>query len=562
LPRDSTQSLVTDSSTNETSTDSSRFTSGLEPVSLDWADELGEHLDNLMKPTNVSDLVRPHTYGDYVNAPKSFCYNTCQPNSKAEQSIKSSRGIISGKLEQSRVEPGGLMMPKFLKPYADLFSVVSKTVQPALGIAAMLGLNMPTSVAETKPVQISAAAGFTYGKGVSTAQKYAMDPEAGISTAPIVGGIDYDEMDLNYVMGTPMMTSQFGLVAATGVTLVASTNPAALLGQYTYVDFVTRNFQFCSGSYKFKTYITASTMHSVKLVFYLATDALQDYQSCYFRQVDVQGDTEFEFTLPYCPYYAARDTLTETTYYSVYVKILAWSQPIPTASTPIYINVYKAAASDFRVAGLMDMQFVPTSNPRQDFAKTFLPFHPSMTGYVPDNIIYPETYTTVREIVHRTYPYYSQLGGNTFKLWQSGSSTVVGKELWGLIYMFRRGSLRFKALQRYIAGSPSELITGALMVQRFDVTPHIYLPGLDVTWNDRPFVECEVPWYSHFLYSSTTVDTGPQYWAIPTDANILYLCCGSCGDDFSFHFLIPPPPGTLSPTGSDLGFAAASGFYS
>jgi len=410
-------------------------------------------------------------------------------------------------------------------------------------------------------MQISAAAGFTYGKGVSTAEKYAMDPEAGISTAPIVGGIDYDEMDLGYVMGTPMMTSQFGLVAATGVTLVASTNPAALLGQYTYVDFVSRNFQFCSGSYKFRTYITASTMHSVKLVFYLATDSSQDWQSCYYRMIDVQGDTEFDFTLPYCPYFVARDQLVETTYYSVYVKILAWSQPVPTASTPIYINVYKAAASDFRVGGLMDMQFVPTSNPRQDFAQTFLPFHPSMTGYVPDNIVYPETYTSVREIVHRMYPYY-QIAGNTgFKCWQGLSSTIIGKELWGMIYMFRRGSIRVKAMKR-VATLTNTYNTSALIAERYDITPRIYLPGLDVGWSSRPFMECEIPWYSHFLYSSTTTETGPQYLVVPTVPTEYYLMCSACGDDFSFHFLIPPPPGTLSETGTAYGYSAALNYFS
>jgi len=469
-----------------------------------------------------------------------------------EARVKATRNLISSHLEDHTPELGHLKAPSFVKPFVGMFNRIAKPLETAALVATMFGLSKPTTVEPPKIVALDATNGFAYGKGIDLSKKYAMDPEAGVSTAPVLGGIDADEMDLSYIVSTPMMTSQYALINGSPITLVGTSNPYALLAQYTYVDFVTRNFRFCSGSYKFCAYITASTMHAVKLVFYVAKNSSTDWQNCYQRVVDVQGSTEVQFVLPYCVSDVTRDTTIETEYWSVYVQILAWSQPDPSVSSPIYVNVYKAGASDFRFGQLMDMQFIPQSNPRQDFSKNFEPFHPSMVGYVPDNVIYPEEYKTVREIIHRMYPGFSVYPNTEYELYRI-SGPWIGKELWGLLFMFWRGGVRVKYLQRDV-----ERI---LLQARND--DGVIIPGVDISLPDKPTVEAEIPYYSNQLYKSTSV-VPAQAGVIQTYAfggtDQLYYCSAGA-DDFSFHFLRPPPTGTLAPTTSGLGYAGLASYF-
>lgn len=493
--------------------------------------------------------------------------NFIHTESKRESNIKSKLGIISSKLEVTTPEPGAIKVPKFIRPYVDMFKTVAENVVTGLAVGSMIGLNKPTTSEIPGRAQLHGCPNYSAGKGIDLANKFAMDPEAAISTEPIVAGIDYDEMDLAYVMGTPQMTSQFGLVAATPDTLVATTSPFALMSQYTYVDFVTRNFRFCSGSYKFKCYITASMMHSVRLVFYLS-QAPTDFQDCYYKMVDVQGDTEVEFTVPHCTEQVVRDNTTETLYWNVYVKVLAFSSPVPEVSAPIYLNVYKAAASDFRVGCLQLNSFTPTdpafidraitteSNPRQDFSKVFEPLHPSIVGYVPDKVVYPEEYTSVRDIVHRQAPYGTVATNVSINVYQFHTATnvtgkVFGKELWGLLYMYWRGSVRVQYMRK-------GTITNAITAHFADNTN---IPGLDLSFTDKPIIEAEIPWYSQLLYEPTGVNLGNgRFTNLLSSSNSSYYS-SAMGDDASFHFLKPIPLGMLAVPTSTTGYNGLATFF-
>jgi len=382
-----------------------------------------------------------------------------------------------------------------------------------------------------------------------------MDPEASISTEPIVGGISYDEMDLQYVVGTPMLTSSFAMVEGTPATVVGTTSPYALMGQYTYVDFVARNFRYISGSYKFKAYITASQMHSVRVVFFLSILGTSDWQDCYHRVVDIQGDTEAEFTMPYCNTEVVREINSETVYFKIWVKILAWSQPTPAVSNPIWMNVYKSGASDFRVGGMKEQEFTTTSNPRQDFAQVFEPMHPSVVGYVPDNIVYPEEFTSIRDIVHRDTPYVAVTNNKTpvYQCQGVSATKYIGLELWGLIYMFHRGSVRTRYLRK-------NTTVAALMCEyNVDTT---FVPGLDIGFTDKPMIAAEIPWYTSKLFvSNSTFDTNHRKNTyLSTNTGAFY--CSAAGDDFSFHFLRPPPNGTLSYPDPERGYKGLATFLS
>jgi len=480
-------------------------------------------------------------------------------STQSESRIKSKLGVISSSLEDTTPLSAAVSVAKTVKPYVDMFRTIASTAVNVGRAAAVFGLSKPTTVETTKTVLIDPVPNFTNGRGLDYSKKFSMDPEAGIATDVVAGGIEQDEMDLKYVVGTPALTSSFAMVNGTPATIVGSTSPFALMSQYTFVDYVTRLFQYVSGSYKFRAYITASTMHSVRLVFYLALDAASDYQSCYHRIVDVQGDTDFEFTIPYCVTPMSRDILNESSYFGVYVEILSWSQPVPAVSAPIYINVYKAGDSDFRFYCAKDMDFQPTSNPRKDFAKTFQPLHPSMTGYDPGKLIYAEEYSSMRELMHRMYPYYQVTNAWT-SLWQGNTSDIVGKELYALLYMFHRGSTRFKYLRKSSASNTEPYVTG-VFAKRLSGSTSVRIPGFDMCVANKPVLEGEIPWYSNLLYDGTGPSQISDFQVICAGSTPAYFCTAA-GDDVTCMFLVGPPPGVLVDTSGGLGYPGLQVFYS
>jgi len=420
-------------------------------------------------------------------------------------------------------------------------------------VAAVAGFDKPSSVSAPSRVDVKPMAMFGLGKGIDMSAKASFDPEAGLTYTPMIAGIDYDEMDLMYIVGTPMVTAQFALVAATPTTLVASTSPAALLSQYTYVDFVSRCFRYTSGSIKIKCYITASLMHSVRLAFFLARNTTADWQSSYHQIVDVQGDTEVDFTLPYLGVTACTDQ-EYTDYWNLYVSILSFSQPTPAASNPIYLTVYKAGASDMQFSCHRDMQFTLTSNPRQDFAKAFPPFHESMVGYAPDHMVFPDSARNLRDVIHRMnakvaitdrnwHNAYQFPGTSTVPKGDLGQGAIVsGTEMWGLLFAYWRGSMRVQHIRS------ASTTTALAMVGKMkgDGVTVEYIQGVDSSTTVAPFPAIEVPYYSDSLMRSTSV-VARDAEMVRTTNNVSTLWANAAGDDFSFHFLKPMPNGTLQP---------------
>jgi hypothetical protein len=488
---------------------------------------------------------------------------------KKEGRAKSKTHTISSDQEVGTLTGGIAKIGAFIKPFVDFFESHPETVEAGMESMAMIGLNKPTTVEMPVTAQLDVVADFNYGKGISMFKKFAMDPEAAISTNTTVGGVSTDEMDLSYVLGTPMMCSSQVFTNGTAEVLIGTTDNISLVAyENTYVDFVTRNFGFCSGALKFKIYVFASQMHAVRMVFYLAKTPASNYEDCYHRFIDIQGDTSLELTLPYCELTFSRDLTTESTYYNIYASVLSWSQPTPGANTPIYLVTYKAAGSDFRVGQLLDCHYIPLvssfidaepqANPRKDFARPFECFHPSMKSFDPGDLVYPENYTSIRDIVHRMYPYYKAQDGITTSTWDWPSSgvptSVLGIEMWGLLYRFWRGSIRIQCLRRRSSSSTYEATqTRGLFLLRTDVAN--YIPGFDMAFTDKPSLSAEIPWYSNLAFNGTTKTNIPTYGVyVPGDSGAFSYFCKAGGDDFSMHFLCPPPPGSITFTPSTVGF--------
>jgi hypothetical protein len=481
------------------------------------------------------------------------CLDFQTTSSRHEAVTKSIKGVLSSQYAEKVKPAGTIKTPSFIAPYASLFSSLVSAVKTGATIAAIAGLDKPSSVSAPSRVDTMPVPNFGYGKGIDMGVKAAISPEAGISTTPMIAGIDFDEMDIKYITGTPMMTSQFALLAATPTTLVASTNPTAIINPYTYVDFITRLFLFTSGSIKIKGYITASLMHSVRLAFFLARSTAADWQSSYHQIIDVQGDTEFEFTIPYLGLNPLQFQ-DGADFWNVYVSVISFSQPVPGTSAPIYLSIYKAGASDMKFTYQRDVQFTMTSNPREDFAKVFQPFHDSMVGYEPDNIMYPEHVTNLRDLVHRMTPkntvtttgwhhpfqYIGNVGtpGNDLGM----GSNVNGVELLGLIFAYWRGSMRVQLIR-----NTTTPLCGLMAGRQTPSLTMEYTQGLCLSSTTAPHPTLETPYYADGYYLSTTT-AAPAANFVRMTSTVQAMWCNAAGDDFSFHFLRPPPNGILGPS--------------
>jgi hypothetical protein len=458
-----------------------------------------------------------------------------QPVNK-EAVAKVKAGVVTNSLVSNSIVKAGVRV-------FDFFSTYGPTIMGGLG---MLGLSMPTSVAAVEPIRSGIHHDLVYGKGLSYVPKLAMDPENGISTEPVVGGISVDEMTFEHMLGTPAMNSN--------TTWIQGSSPGILLNlgpygeQYqTFVDLITQQFAFHSGSYKAKLYITASHYHTVKMVFWLTDDPATStaWQDCYYILVDIQGDTEVEMTLPYVEQ-GPMQSLNQGTSFALYGKILAWSAPSLTLPCPIYIACYKAGGPDFRVECYGETGLVPNNNPRADFAKVFPALQQDMKAYDPGNMVNGEVHTTLREVVHRMAPI--GLATATVRVYNNipypaavgGVDTYLGLEKWGCFFRFRRGSVRFKLVQ-----SDNRYVEAVSVTNTYTNPFHVF--GNYLSQSSNAQLEIEVPYYSRKYFTDITSkidDTGNDLQLLATTNTSKYLY-KAAGDDFSFHFLRLPPSCTF-----------------
>jgi len=489
------------------------------------------------------ELFLPHAY-----APAAAAFETQSKEGKE----KSEKGVISNALIKTTQLASTLRSVPFMRQYVDTYSDIAKGVAT---VARTLGLSKPTSVQTGNKNALVVSAGFNFGKGLDNSDKLCMDPENAITVVPNVGGFNIDEMDLKYVLGTPMLVGNPLVINASDLnTLYALYNDEPDPYSATYFDWVRRNFAYGWGSIKVKVYIEASIFHSIRAVVYLDPDngvGGSVWENCYHTVIDIQGSCEFEWTIPYVDQNIVRRYDDGQTT-GLLIKFLTWSQPDMALTTPIYINTYVAAASDFEVGGYYDNyiipDFIPQSNPRADFSRSFQPFHPTMKAYDTSNLVIGEKYRTVREVIHRYQPYYNPgvaapASGTMYAYDSSGglpqpNQKFLGLEKWGQIYRFWRGSIRVKVHIRGHNNDMPNLGVVSLIDQK-----GWYMLGGTFTNTTNKCAEVEVPYYNDMLFLQTTNTKNDLIGAslrltIPQKWNI--FLGKAAGDDFSFHFLRPP----------------------
>jgi len=476
----------------------------------------------------------------------------------AEGRAKSSSGHVGATLEDPAALASGLEETAIDKVTESVFGKGGETAMAGIS-GAMFGLSKPSSVDMSQITKINPNSDISYGKGVDKSTKIAMDPENQISTEPLVGGIGLDEMSLAYIAQNPMLINiqDFNDDSPPVKIATCDRNDVRLC----HVDWLSRQFKYVSGSYKFRFYITASLMHAVRAVIYLSDTNSAAWENCYHVVVDIQGDTEVEFTVPYIGHSVMKKS-GENSEFGIWMQILSWSQPDMAAVTPIYVNVYKAGADDFQFGCLLESAFVTQANPREDFAKPFEPIHPSCLGYAPKNLVCGEEYTTMREIVHRYHAYYlvnKDYRQVYIKPIVEPETAQFGLEKFGLIFRFWRGSIRVRGLTK------NWCPTGAVGVQ-IDTEQVV---GTSIANMQLPQLDAEIPFYTNALmnHNSAQADESVTGYSLRCGSNNasteeLVFLLKSAGDDFSFHFLKAPSAGYFTPVVSPSGIPGLQVFLS
>lgn len=454
---------------------------------------------------------------------------------RRELTNKTSQHSVSHLLESKQVNVANVTSKPITSSLEDIYSIA----KGGMALLGMMGLSKPTTLDMTQVVKVNPYMDLSTSKGIDTSVVLGLTQDNEVSTAPVVGGVDVDEMDLTYVASTPMLVDIVPFISTTPTTMMFPLTPYAPSGALPYVDFVTQMFRWYSGSYKYKFYITASNMHSVRVVFYLNetnTQLATSWENCYHRIVEIQGDTEVEMTIPYCSPQFCDSTNNPQAAMAVYAKVLSWSQANMAVSNPIYINVYKAGSDDFRFGGLKDFIVQPQSNPRKDFSKPFQPIHESVTEYGHQGIVWGEEYTSLREVVHRYVPVRATVANPAVVPAYMVEGTYIpnefnGMEAIGLIYRFWRGSVRYKLIQRDNVNR--------MVLYSYDFGK--YYGGTSISSGMNPLVEVSLPYYTNVAFRSTSFDSAFTDRGILPDKRGGQYVFKAAGDDFSFLFLTPPP---------------------
>lgn len=478
------------------------------------------------------------------------------PSEKVRERVKNIEGIKKN-IVVSKVNEIQNPAPSFIKRIQLAGNTIAACAMDAVETAAvgmMLGLSKPNTTNFATVMRSDPNMTTNYGNSVEVMPKGALDSENAISTEPNVGGISADELALSYFCGTPVMVNSITFVkGSTPISLVTTgidANPA-------YCDYAKLMHYAWSGTHKVKIYITASIFHSCRYVLYYATSAASDWQQCYHTIVEVQGSTEVDLELPYFPQSFVGTGVTTERVWDLYCAELTFSQPDNSIALPVYFNVYKAGSTDFKVFGPKDVQYLVQSAPREDFTKPFTKLHGSMEGYGHKGFVYGEEMVTWREYMHRLWPLYAvtTVASRILQYGDNSGQVCMGTEFIMLFYRYWRGSVRFKLLNLKAATGYNSL---------FQSVPTMGLvPGAGLSNPNMNSCELEMPYYSPALFDMVhSNQVYPREYAT-SGTNSKFLFKGA-GDDFSLHWLMLPPPGTVvlnTPGSSIYGYAGLQSYY-
>ena len=525
-----------------------------------FADEIARVKIRVLNPLRNTDgttasavlTVQAQFVNPKVSLPMSF-----EPQSLKEANVKSEHNSVSSVFEAKRGKPFSVRMHKVSKTVAPILKAAGKAVaiaKTAMEVGetvatalAVVGLDKPPTQDRTTMVTSVPDQDLMTANGVAHSISVGHMVEHAVSVDPLIPG-EGDVMKLTNICMVPSLVMVATMINGTLPLPLCIAGPLVDQGSNfrpAYVDWVSNQFLYVSGTMKYKIYVTAGLFQAIRIVLFLCPDEYDAtlWQDCYHKVYDIQGDTEIEFSLPYMCQNVMNSTRFPDKTPCVWVQILSWSTPNPTVSAPIYLNVYKSGGPDMQFGTLLEKTMVLESNPRADFAQDFEYFDHHMKSYETDGLVIGEKIESVREIVHRMAPY-GTMAPNSFVrpyTFTATNNTFIHLEMWGSIFKFYRGSIRVAVLPKTCTQN-SALVVRVPQVAGY---PSYNLPFAKYGDKNMGLMQIEAPHFAAVPLLPTRQGTNNS---MPHPLEVVlcgkpgdnFVLMKGGGDDFSFSFLMPP----------------------
>lgn len=524
---------------------------------------------------------------DATTSPFMFAQGLDEPIKEQERESKD--GVISGALNTiSNISAFMTSVPYVGK----IASFVSPLASASSKVAKYFGYDRPTSVESNAPRSLNLVDRMALGVGLDESRKIALDPQNAVSTNCGVFGKNEDEMLFRNYVTKPTLLDQAKIlssdIAGQNVFYLPVTPCSARHVQlggtsptttYTYIgdnrcSFVGSLFKYWRGSMKYKFQFVCSSYTSARVRIAwcplwsqrqaVVTSSAGDVIS---KVVDVSGDTNLEFSIPYLAQPSALRTapsniftsgdLTDVQLDQFCNGCICVSVVNPIAYTDdatnayIDINVWLAGGEDLRfyapVAQNEYNVFDPApamvaqgleepladNNMWDAFDKTFEPLLPAVT-FVKSGVFVGEEIDSFRTYLHRYTYMYKNVNNNTYiDMYDIRTPRQnLNDRSWlatiRLAFLFERGSQRFKLIgtnnlnndHYYLwaslrddstgfPGTEGENLNGGWYIGTTPVLSTMSGFGVEVqSSSTRGAIEFEVPYYSRYpmFYVTTALD--------------------------------------------------------
>jgi len=514
----------------------------------------------------------------------------------AEAKTKSSTGVISGVLDAvSDVSAAIGVGP---------FGVVAPIASMGAAFARSLGLAKPTTVATTTPVIQDEFRDVNYTHGLFYGTKMSGHPDAKLAKTTIC---DLKTHSFQEFCGKPMLLGSFAIDTSTAIDtnlLLFSSGPSLVPADSvefypTPVAFLASHFKNYRGGMKYNfQFITSQFVTARMRIAHWPGRNIPTSIEMYAGDtvssvVDIRGDTNFGFTVPYLSPYpylpvpglyrinsaVPTSALTDDSVVSISLTNPI-QEPCSEGASTIYCNVWISAAED------MDFQFLSTQNYRSSalpatefkkqsvrevFNKPFEALAPAL-AVVEAGLICPEKFNCIEDICKRFWGNFADTTVDVYPLCIQDGFDVI--QYMSLNFMYWRSAMRYK----FIINAPAldvPIYTGQLFATQClprqigpnpSLGTHSAPPTAARLQNNSPYVDFEMPWNT-YTYCQPTINKVasefPQdFDACPNDVQTVtdstsgnwmpeyYL--RACGDDLLFGYQVPPPPVTIPADGAEL----------
>ena len=210
-------------------------------------------------------------------------------------------------------------------------------------------LDKPTNLAAAQPMYREFTPDLCHGEGISVGRELSLIPLAVTGDKSVMMGDENPGMEIQKIIATPMLRKVWTFTNTNKVNdMQATPTDTSDETEDDYLLYMSRQFEFWRGSIKYMLLFRTSTFISARFrvsVLYAPMIDANRVGDTVTNIVDVKGDTNYKFTVPFLWDTMYRRTgLPAGSYPRINVTLISTIiGPTLSASPVIYCNVFRAA---------------------------------------------------------------------------------------------------------------------------------------------------------------------------------------------------------------------------